>query len=97
MIKLFPILLFVSAAFCFLNNRALANDGKFVTTAVASPNPPLAEGHSTSQRTEGTHLVSEGFEAFGISLFSDSSTIYDKFKAICTIERPSKRMLLFNP
>ena len=39
MIKSFPILLLVSAAFCFLNNRAFANDGKFVTPAMPE-NPP---------------------------------------------------------
>ena len=39
MINLSPILFLVSAAFCFLNNRALANDGKFVTPAMPE-NPP---------------------------------------------------------
>ena len=32
--NLSPILLLVSAVICFLNNRALANDGKFVTPAM---------------------------------------------------------------
>ena len=39
MIKSYPILLLVSAAFCFLNNRALADDGKFETPAMPE-NPP---------------------------------------------------------
>ena len=39
MTNLSPILLLVSAAFCFLNNRALADDGKFETPAMPE-NPP---------------------------------------------------------